>query len=90
MVSAAIIGTPVALAATPMLVSYALFPFASGASYLMPELSTELAGATSQAGFAEIDVLLCLLIIFMPISKLEKHYTTCVIIPKACDLLLLM
>jgi hypothetical protein len=43
------------LAATPMLVSYALFPFASGASYLMPELSTELAGATSQAGFAEID-----------------------------------
>jgi hypothetical protein len=38
-----------------MLVSYALFPFASGASYLMPELSTELAGATSQAGFAEID-----------------------------------
>jgi hypothetical protein len=27
----------------------------SGASYLMPELSTELAGATSQAGFAEID-----------------------------------
>jgi hypothetical protein len=38
-----------------MIVSYALFPFASGASYLMPELSTELAGATSQAGFAEID-----------------------------------
>ena len=35
-----------------MIVSYALFPFASGASYLMPELSTELAGATSQAGFA--------------------------------------
>ena len=54
-IPAAIIGAPVALAATPMIVSYALFPFASGASYLMPELSTELAGATSQAGFAEID-----------------------------------
>ena len=54
-IPAAVIGAPVALAATPMIVSYALFPFASGASYLMPELSTELAGATSQAGFAEID-----------------------------------
>jgi hypothetical protein len=40
-IPAAIIGAPVALAATPMLVSYALFPFASGASYLMPELSSE-------------------------------------------------
>jgi hypothetical protein len=80
-IPAAVIGAPVALAATPMIVSYALFPFASGASYLMPELSTELAGATSQAGFAEIDGIA---------SKLEKHYTTCVIIPKACDLLLLM
>jgi hypothetical protein len=33
-IPAAVIGAPVALAATPMIVSYALFPFASGASYV--------------------------------------------------------
>jgi hypothetical protein len=38
---------PVAIAAAPMIASYVLFPFASVASGLMPEFSSEMAGVVT-------------------------------------------
>jgi hypothetical protein len=36
-----VIGAPVALATIPMIISYTLFPLASGAGYLMPEATED-------------------------------------------------
>jgi hypothetical protein len=46
---------PVAIAAAPMIASYVLFPFASVASGLMPEFSSEVAGTVSRASVMEIE-----------------------------------
>jgi hypothetical protein len=43
----AVVGIPVAVAAAPMIASYVLFPFASLASGLMPEFSSEMAGVVT-------------------------------------------
>jgi hypothetical protein len=42
-----VVGIPVAVAAAPMIASYVLFPFASVASGLMPEFSSEMAGVVT-------------------------------------------
>jgi hypothetical protein len=46
-IPSAVVGVPVAIAAAPMIASYVLFPFASVASGLMPEFSSEMAGVVT-------------------------------------------
>jgi hypothetical protein len=49
-----IIGAPIALATLPMVVSYALFPLASGVGYLMPETTEGLSTAVARGSLSEI------------------------------------
>jgi hypothetical protein len=49
-----IIGAPIALATLPMVVSYALFPLASGIGYLMPETTEGLSTAVARGSLSEI------------------------------------
>jgi hypothetical protein len=46
-IPSAVVGVPIAVAAAPMIASYVLFPFASVASGLMPEFSSEMAGVVT-------------------------------------------
>ena len=54
-IPSAVVGVPVAVAAAPMIASYVLFPFASVASGLMPEFSSEVAGTVSRASVIEVE-----------------------------------
>jgi hypothetical protein len=54
-IPSAVVGVPVAVAAAPMIASYVLFPFASGASYLMPDLASEMAGVITGSTVPEIE-----------------------------------
>jgi hypothetical protein len=49
-----VIGAPVALATIPMIISYTLFPLASGAGYLMPEATEGLSNALARGSLYEI------------------------------------
>jgi hypothetical protein len=64
-IPSAVVGIPVAVAAAPMIASYVLFPFASLASGLMPEFSSEMAGVVTfnLAGFYDV-----LAVIALPLS----------------------
>ena len=49
-----VIGAPVALATMPMIISYTLFPLASGVGYLMPEATEGLSNALARGSLTEI------------------------------------
>jgi hypothetical protein len=46
-IPSAVVGVPLAFVEAPMIASYLLFPFISGASELMPEFSSEMAGVVT-------------------------------------------
>jgi hypothetical protein len=54
-IPSAVVGVPLAFVEAPMIASYLLFPFVSGASGLMPDLASEMAGVITGSTVPEIE-----------------------------------